>query len=215
MNDGLSHPPLGPNPGQPGDDNTIFTQKFQHQPVGARVPEKIKQGVLSTGQLILDTPKEFIIDFLQSLARPPQIVARVVMAPQTMNEFITALRDNIGKYTERFGPPPPLPVPPNQPKPTIQEIYEQFKLPEELWSGQYCNSVMIGHSAAEFSFDFITGFYPTAAVSARVFVSAPHAQRMADAFASAYQNFARRQQNPPGGRGPAGPTEPLPPPFQG
>jgi hypothetical protein len=194
MSDGLSFPPLGggsANPGGGGDDS-IFTQKFQHQPVGARVPERIKTGVLSTGQLILDTPREFVIDFLHALSRPPQVVARVVMAPATMNEFITALKDNIGKYTSQFGPPPPLPVPANPPRPTIQEIYEQFKLPEELWSGQYCNSVLIGHSAAEFSFDFITGFYPTAAVSSRVFVSAPHAPRMLDAFSSAYQNFLKR-----------------------
>ncbi len=197
MSDGLSYPPIGPNSDQPGDENTIFTQKFQHQPVGARVPDRLKTGVLSTGQLILDTPKEFVVDFLQALTRPPQIVARVIMAPQTMNEFITALRDNLARYTDRFGPPPPLQLPPNPPRPTIQEIYEQFKLPEELWSGQYCNSVLIGHSAAEFSFDFITGFYPTAAVNARVFVSAPHAPRMVDAFSSAYQNFMRRQQQPP------------------
>lgn len=199
MNDGLSFPPLGgggpTNPGGGGDDS-IFTQKFQHQPVGARVPERIKTGVLSTGQLILDTPKEFVIDFLHALSRPPQVVARVVMAPATMNEFITALKDNITKFTSQFGPPPPLPVPANPPRPTIQEIYEQFKLPEELWSGQYCNSVLIGHSAAEFSFDFITGFYPTAAVSSRVFVSAPHAPRMLDAFSSAYQNFLKRAQPP-------------------
>ncbi|MCS7033507.1 MAG: DUF3467 domain-containing protein [Phycisphaerae bacterium] len=192
MSDGLSYPPIGPgNTG--GDDNAIFSQKFQHQPVGARVPERVRNGVLSTGQLILDTPKEFVVDFLQALSRPPQIVARVVMVPATMNEFIAALRENIGKYVERFGPLPILPIPPNPPRPTIQEIYEQFKLPEELWSGQYCNSVLIGHSAAEFSFDFITGFYPTAAVSARVFVAAPHVQRMLDAFTSAYQNYLRRR----------------------
>lgn len=208
MSDSLSHPPLGSG----GGDDSIFTQKFQHQPVGARVPERIKHGVLSTGQLILDTPKEFVVDFLQALSRPPQIVARVIMAPQTMNEFITALRDNIARYTQNFGAPPPLPVPPNPPRPTIQEIYEQFKLPEELWSGQYCNSVLIGHSAAEFSFDFITGFYPTAAVSSRVFVSAPHAPRMVDAFTTAYQNFVRRQQQPP--QPPGEPPPPANSPFR-
>jgi hypothetical protein len=196
MSEGPILPPLPPSGG--GGDDPIFTQKFQHQPVGARVPEKIGRGVLSTGQLILDTPKEFVIDFLQALTRPPQIVARVVMAPTTMGELINALRDNITKYTSSFGPPPPLHLPPNPPRPTIQEIYEQFKLPEELYSGQYANSVLIGHSAAEFCFDFITGFYPHAAVSARVFVSAPHGPRMLDAFSAAYANFKKRhQQQPP------------------
>jgi hypothetical protein len=193
MTDGPILPPLPPSGG--GDDN-IVTQKFQHQPVGARVPERISRGVLSTGQLILDTPKEFVIDFLHALTRPPQVVARVVMAPATMGELINALRDNIGKYTANFGPIAPLPQPPNPPRPSIQEIYEQFKLPEELYSGQYANSVLIGHSAAEFCFDFITGFYPHAAVSARVFVSAPHAPRMLDAFSAAFSNFKKRHQPP-------------------
>lgn len=201
MTDGPILPPLPPNPGggagPGGGSEPIFTQKFQHQPVGARVPERLARGVLSTGQLILDTPKEFVIDFMQALTRPPQIVARVVLAPQTMAELIGALRENIARYTQTFGPPPTLPVPPNPPRPSIQEIYEQFKLPEELYSGAYANSVLIGHSAAEFSFDFITGFYPHAAVSARVFVSAPHGPRMLDAFSAAYANFQMRQQPQP------------------
>jgi len=196
MSDNIGIPPLGPMPG-PGDDNTVFTQKFQHQPVGARVPERLRAGVVSTGQLILDTPKEFVIDFLQALSRPPQIVARVVMAPMTMAELINGLRENIGKYTQQFGPPPTLPMPANPPRPTIQEIYEQFKLPEELYSGAYANSFLIGHSAAEFFFDFITGFYPHAAVSSRVIVSAPHAPRMLGAFEAAYKSFLARHQNPP------------------
>src|SRR5213592_4179201 len=100
MSDFPINPPQ-PNP-QPNDpqsnDPRIFTQSIAHQPVGARVPERVARGVVSTGQVVLDSPKEFVIDFLQGLTRPAQVVARVVMTPATMGEFARALSDNVDKY---------------------------------------------------------------------------------------------------------------------
>ena len=43
-----------------------------------------------------------------------------------------------------------------------------------MLSGRYANAVLIRHSATEFCFDFITNFYPQSAVSARVYIAAPH-----------------------------------------
>ena len=177
-----------------GPDKAEVTP-FSHQPVAARVPEKVARGVLSTGQLVLDGPKEFVIDFLNGLTRPHQVAARVVLAPGTMAEFITALQQNLENYSKSFGPPQPPPIPQNVPKPTIQEIYENFKLPDELLSGAYANSVLIGHSATEFFFDFITGFYPTSAVAARVFLAAPQIPRFLNMLNTSYQQ--RRDRKPP------------------
>ena len=59
--------------------------------------------------------------------------------------------ENLNKFVSQFGPPAPLPQPPNQRRPTIQEIYENFKLPEELYSGTYANSVLVGHGPASSS----------------------------------------------------------------
>lgn len=189
-----------PNPPQnpQGGDQPIVSS-YQHQPVSARVPERISKGVYSTGQLILDTPKEFIVDFLHGLTRPHQIVSRVIMIPQTMQEFANALKLNIDNYTRNFGPPPQLPIPPNPPRPTIQEIYENYKLPEELQSGTYCNSVLIGHSPSEFFFDFITSFYPTPSVASRVFITAGQAPRFLNTLTSALQQYQQRylRQPPP------------------
>jgi hypothetical protein len=187
-----TNPPQNPL----GDDKPIVST-YQHQPVSARVPEKISRGVYSTGQLILDTPKEFVIDFLHGLTRPHQIVARVVMIPQTMQEFANALKANIDNYTRSFGPPPQLPIPPNPPKPTIQEIYENYKLNEEMLTGTYSNSVLIGHSPSEFFFDFITSFYPTPAVGARVFITAGQAPRFLNTLTSAMQQYQTRYLRPP------------------
>jgi len=188
-------PPPGPGgqggPGQPNKEGT-FSQEFRHQPVSARVPERLTRGILSTGVLVLDGPNEFVLDFMQALTRPFQVAARVVLTPAVMEQFVVAVRDNISRYEQRFGVIPPLPKPPTDRRPTLQEIYDEFKLPEEQMSGNYANAVMVGHSASEFFFDFITNFYPTSAVSSRVFLSAPQMPRLLDAVTVAFGRFQQR-----------------------
>jgi len=187
-------PPGGPGgPGQPNKEGT-FSQEFRHQPVSARVPERLSRGILSTGVLVLDGPNEFVLDFMQALTRPFAVAARVVLTPAVMEQFVVAVRDNIARYEQRFGGIPPLPKPPTDRRPTLQEIYDEFKLPEEQMSGNYANAVMVGHSASEFFFDFITNFYPTSAVSSRVFLSAPQMPRLLDAVTVAFQRFQQRVQ---------------------
>jgi hypothetical protein len=175
-----------------------YSQQISHSPVSARVPERVARGVLTTGVIVLDSPNEFVLDFLQALSRPPQIVARVVLPPQVMYSFVSSLRENLGTFTQRFGPPAPLPKPVQQNRPTIQELYEHFKLPEDLLSGTYANSVLIGHSPSEFLFDFITGFYPTAAVSSRVYLSAQQAPRVLETLSAALVTYQKRFQQIPG-----------------
>ena len=189
-----------PNPpGDPGDKadkaDKPVVQQYSHQPVSARVTDRVSRGVYSTGQVILDSPKEFIVDFLQGLTRPQQVAARVVMHPATLAEFATALRQNLEGYTRTFGPPPALP-PPGPNRPTIQEIYENFKLPEDLLSGVYANAVLIGHSVTEFFLDFITTFYPTPAVSARVYLPAPMVPRLLASLDTSLQQYRARYTSP-------------------
>ena len=52
------------------------SENVSHAPVAARVPEKVARGIFCTGQVILDSPKEFVIDFLQGLTRPYQVISR-------------------------------------------------------------------------------------------------------------------------------------------
>jgi hypothetical protein len=196
-----------PQSGQPDPpsarESGTYTQQFQHQPVAARVPERLSRGALSTGVLVLDSPNEFVLDFLQGLTRPFQIAARVVVVPAVMEQFIKALTDNLAKYTQNFGAPMTLPKPPPR-RPTIAEIYENFKLSDDMLSGAYANSVMVGHSPADFFFDFITGFYPTAAVSARVITAAPFVPRILDTLNMATQQYQKRHSPPSPGEGPPG-----------
>lgn len=164
------------------------------RPVSARVPERVSRGVFTSAQVVLQGPREVIIDFLQGLTRPHQVVARVVMPPEAAHDFIRALQLNIERYTASFGAPPTLPPQQNRPKPTLQDIYDHYKVPDEMLSGCYANSVLIGHSPSEFFFDFITGFFPTPAVSARVFIPASQAPRFLEMLGNAMRN---RQPPPP------------------
>jgi hypothetical protein len=186
-------------------DRGITSQQFERvAPVAARVPERVARGIHATGCLVLDSPTEFVIDFMQGLTRPFQVVARIVVHPAIMGQLAAALQDNVGKYAAQFGmPPAQLPPPPNYKPPTIQEIYENFKVPDEHLSGSYANSVMIGHTQSEFYLDFITGFYPTAAVNSRVFLSATQAPRVLDTIKAAIQQHQQRHQQ--GGQPPAAP----------
>ncbi|MEA2709612.1 MAG: hypothetical protein QOF78_2213 [Phycisphaerales bacterium] len=164
----------------------------------ARVPEKVARGIYTTGQIIQDSPKEFVIDFMLGHMRPYQIGARVVITPQTMAEFISALQQNVDAYERQFGPVPPAPPPPEN-RPTIQEIYDNYKLADDMHSGVYANTVLLGHSQTEFFFDFITGFYPHPAVAARVIIASLQGPRFLNTLKGALQQYHTRytQQKPP------------------
>lgn len=179
----MNNPPSGPS-----DENP--TPKPPTQPsLSARVPEKVARGVFTTGQVVLDGPKEFVVDFFQHLTRPHQVVARVVMTPATMVEVINALKQNLENFSKTFGPPPVLPLPAPS-RTSLQELYDNFKVPDDMLSGVYANGVLIGHSPSEFFFDFLTGFYPAAAVSARIFLPASQAPR----FLAAMENGLKQHQ---------------------
>lgn len=295
--------------------------------VRARVPDHVARGVFSTGVIVMTAPTEFVIDFIQNLGRPHQVVARVVMPHPVLPQFVDALMKNIELYRGRYGnlpqpnlsgmmitsasgsvqapnSPPPPPRAPNSPNPfgenfpgtgdadsgsspassptsapgsqggspsaetqgygpihvgpgqsvpsgmpsagansgsgapgasgggagqtggpgasgflppeqvppqnlrraSAQEIYDDLKLRDEILSGSYANAVMIGHGPHEFSFDFITNFYPHSAVSARVFLAAGQVARLAESLRGAWDQIRNRFQQPPG-------TDGLPPGF--
>jgi hypothetical protein len=198
LNQSSPEPPAeGQGPGGSGDEPRV--ENFSHSAVAARVPERVARGIFCTGQVILDGPKEFVVDFLQGLTRPYQVVSRVVLTPATATELAEALRRNIDLYTKQFGPPPPVPGPVPQRRPTIAEIYENFRLPDDLLSGTYANSVLIGHSATEFFLDFVTGFYPTSAVAARIFLPTPQAPRFLNALLASIKQHQIRHAPRAGG----------------
>jgi len=234
---------------EPSDDQSREgPQQVRSSHIGALVPANVARGVFSTGVAVLQGNYEFIVDFLLQMQQPQQVVARVIMPPPVVGQFLQALGENITKYESRFGAivhaaeststvpiqsteqqpeVPPTPsvaethqqiVGPGGPveapsagsqQPRAEDLYDNLRLPEDVMTGQYANAVMIGHSASEFSFDFIATFYPRSAVAQRVFLSAPNVPRLRDSLAQSYEQFRRRAGNPPQQPPPtAGPGQP-------
>jgi Protein of unknown function (DUF3467) len=212
MSNRPDHPENNPEPPKPPSEPGGFTQEVQYSQVTARVPEKVGRGVFSNGALVMQGLHEFVVDFVLNIAQPHQIAARVVLPITLMPSLIAALRENLNNYQNRFGPPPALPVPQPPPAPpSIEEIYSNLKLPDEIMSGVYANAVMIVHTPAEFCFDFITNFYPRSAVASRVYLAAPQAPVLLNNLTRSYQQYQQKlasQQLPkPPGQPPQGPGQ--------
>ncbi len=194
MNDDAPNPSSDHDPG-------MASGTYRHQQLSARVPEHVSLGVFSTGAIVLTTNTEFVIDFLIRMSRPHQVAARVILPPGVVPQIIGALRQAIERWTSHFGQAPSLPKSEPPRRPSLQEVYEELKMADTLLSGAYANGVMISFSAAEFSFDFITNFFPRSAVSQRVYLSVPQVPRLLEALEQTLVEFQRRlaqqQQQPP------------------
>jgi hypothetical protein len=190
-------------------------QRIAHAPMSARVPERINRGVVATGFLAYLGQQELVIDFLQFIGRPPQLAARVVMTPNVAEQFLAVLRENLSRFTASFGPPQVLHKNPNDKPRPAQEIYDDLKIQDDQLCGVYANAVMIGHTPAEFGLDFITNFFPTAAVSARVYLAAPRIPQLIDTISGLVSQHQRRSAppSPPSGGGSTPGTAPGIPGF--
>ncbi|HUU22447.1 MAG TPA: DUF3467 domain-containing protein [Phycisphaerae bacterium] len=200
----LEGPGDQPAAGDGGDDG-LHTERVPHAPISARVPDHVAAGIFCTGVMALEGQDEFVLDFVQGMGRPPRVGARIVLSPRVMGLLVDALRQNVSKYEKAFGPAKPIPKPKNEPpRRSIPEIYEDLKLPDEMFSGTYATTVMISHTPAEFLFDFITRFFPTAAVSARVFMAASQVPRVLETLSRSLDNHRRRRrgEQPPAGEDP-------------
>jgi hypothetical protein len=201
-----------PKPAGEGEGSGQINQRIQHSPVTARVPDRVARGVFSTGVIVIDGPYEFVLDFVMGLVQPRQVVARVILTPVVMEQFVAVIRDNVAKFEARFGKISELPKPAApQRQPTIQEIYDDLKMTDEVHVGAYANAVLMSHGASEFTFDFITRFFPNAAVSARVFMAAPQVPKLLESLTVSMNRYRQRVQamgQQGGGEQGQGPQEP-------
>jgi hypothetical protein len=189
-----SHPEVPGGKGK-GDPPT-YSQDFQIANLSARVPEKVGRGVFSTGVLVLQGATEFVLDFVLRMNQPHQVAARVVLPINLVPQFVETLKVNLENYRKTFGAAPPalpMPPPPATP-PTIEEIYQDLRVGDEVMVGAYANTVMVGHTAAEFSLEFIANFYPKAVVTARVFLSAPQVPVLLKTLTQSWQNYQTKLQ---------------------
>ncbi len=197
----------------PPDSDSDQPSPDENPALRARIPDHVAGGCFSTGAIVMTGPTEFIIDFLQTVGRPHRVASRVVIPHPVMPQFVEALQKNLDIYRSRFGEPssPQAPTPPDQRRPTPQELYDDLKLPDEVLSGAYATGVMIGHGATEFGMDFLTSFFPQSAVSARVYLAAGQVPRLLESLKGAVRQLQDRRNPPPehlAGEEPEGPGGP-------
>ncbi len=208
----MTEPARQPNdPEQPNDrpSDSVSHQQVQVPGVTARVPASIGHGVVSTGVIVMNGPHAFVLDFLQQMGVPTHLVSRVVLPHGVVPRLIQALEQNLANYQQKFGPPMQLPrANPSAVRPTVEEIYDNIKIPDEQTSGHFAEGIMIRHSAAEFCFDFVTQFFPHASVSSRVFMSAPHVPPLLEALKNNYQKFLETVARQPPVNPPSAPKKP-------
>ena len=104
----LEHKTMSTDPSEQPEKKPL--QQIQHSSVTARVTDAVGQGVFATAAIVLGSPHEFTIDFLQSMVRPSRVAARVVLPRPVAVQFATALSEAIGKYKETFGDSPHHPT---------------------------------------------------------------------------------------------------------
>jgi hypothetical protein len=184
----MSEPTQPSNPNDPS-----FSQEVQHSHISARVPEKVARGVFSNGLFALQGQHEFALDFVQRIAKPYQVVARVILPPPVVPRLIAALTDNLKNYTAAYGPPPAVIVPPlPAQQPSVAEIYDEMKMSDEVASGVFANGAMITHSQVDFCLDFIVNLFPRSVVSCRVYFAAPHIPGVLQSLTRSFQQYQQR-----------------------
>jgi len=90
---------------RPESPHEPYHQQVQHQSISARLPESLGGGVLSTSSLIVESGDMFLIDFVNGSAPPARLVARVVVTPTTMQQFLSALTQACDKSQAPRRPP--------------------------------------------------------------------------------------------------------------
>ncbi|NOZ02569.1 MAG: DUF3467 domain-containing protein [Deltaproteobacteria bacterium] len=76
-------------------------------PAKRAMPVKIKDevlgGVYANNMMVGHTREEFVMDFIYAFPRGGVVNARVITSPGHMKRIISALKDNLQKYEQRFG----------------------------------------------------------------------------------------------------------------
>ena len=120
------------NPEQP-------VQQIQHSSATARIPDEIGRGFFATAVIVLHGPNEYTIDFIQSLARPNRVAARIILPPAVANQFVLALEQALEKYRVSFGHLPNEPQAPQvdqNPRPDSSNANDSKKLQDATPTGK-------------------------------------------------------------------------------
>jgi hypothetical protein len=162
------------------------------------VPAVLQRFIAALRQNVQLYEQSFGTQRLRPLDTPGQPAAPTPNVPIEPPIHVSA---GEGGHTESGGAHAAHPPAPNAGGTTVSDLYDQLKLPDEMLGGCYANAVMIGHTPSEFSFDFITTFFPRSVVSCRVFMSAGNVPVFLNSITHAFEQHVRKHTQPPPGPG--------------
>ena len=90
----------------------------QDNQINIELSEEIAEGIYSNMALIAHSNSEFVVDFIRMMPGVPKakVKSRIVLTPEHAKRLLHALKDNLDKYEEKFGPvttsnePPKFPM---------------------------------------------------------------------------------------------------------
>ena len=76
------------------------------QQIKIELNEEIGQGIYSNLAIISHSPSEFVLDFVRIMPGVPkaQVKSRIVLTPEHAKRLLNALKDNVVRYENQFGP---------------------------------------------------------------------------------------------------------------
>jgi len=81
-------------------------EKQHPQQINIELSEEIAEGIYSNLAMIAHSNSEFVIDFIRLMPGVPKakVKSRIVITPEHAKRLLAALKDNIDKYEDAFGP---------------------------------------------------------------------------------------------------------------
>jgi hypothetical protein len=76
------------------------------QQINIELTEEVAEGIYANLAMIAHSNSEFVIDFIRLMPGVPKakVKSRIVITPEHAIRLLAALRDNIDKYEDSFGP---------------------------------------------------------------------------------------------------------------
>lgn len=87
-------------------DDLRKKQETPENQINIELSEEIAEGVYANLAMIAHSNSEFVIDFIRLMPGVPKakVKSRIIITPEHAKRLLVALKDNIRKYEESFGP---------------------------------------------------------------------------------------------------------------
>ncbi|WP_020533877.1 DUF3467 domain-containing protein [Flexithrix dorotheae] len=81
-------------------------EKENPNQINIELSEEVAEGVYSNLVMIAHSNSEFVVDFIRLMPGVPKakVKSRIVITPEHAKRLLDALKDNIDKYENNFGP---------------------------------------------------------------------------------------------------------------